>query len=236
MVIVYAAILCLSAFLAAWAGARLLRRMAALIPGVLPLGMAILLPASGFLMVVGAPGPVLMGALLVSGLLAYRPRTPTYGLCASAVLVGLLGFQPATASYLSSLPFAAVLAAAGILWWGLVALAAWASPQARPVHGVLASLLPLVGALLQQPEAGSILLDAALIASACLGVVGASGRHIGYGLPTHLGLALLLGYLQIAALWQGAWIAALVSMVVWVVANVWSRTHLLPPERTGQYA
>lgn len=228
MILVYMVILCLTAFLGAWAGVRVMRRLAPMI-GVAPgIGWCMFLPALGLLIVAGAPAPVLVAATGLALWLRWRAARPD-GIVAlvlavtAAILIGLTGLTPATAPYLSTVPPLAALAMAGMTWW-VLALASWGMGHrtAMVAGGSLAALAALAMAPLMVPAASALTLDAAILASAVAGVVLAGGRYYPSTLPPRMGLGLLIGYLQIAAIWQGAWVAAATSSAVWLLAAGWA--------------
>src|SRR6478752_7221188 len=101
MAILYLTLICLSAGLASYVALRGLRRLAPLIHRLPPVGWCAVLPAIGFLMVVGAPAPVLVSALLVGAALQFSPGRfeSSLWLCALlllAVLIGLSGLSAPT--------------------------------------------------------------------------------------------------------------------------------------------
>ncbi len=228
MLMVYTLILCVSALLMAWAAVRVARRVLPMLGLPVRVGACVLVPATSFLMVLGAPAPMLMGAILIFVVLTMRARrhdvvlVPVL-LMLAAVLIGMTGLHAPTATYLSALPAVSVSAAAGLLWFCLTGSAMFASASARMfLYGTLASVAVLGGAPLLVPATLPIAQDAAIFGCALLGVLLAGGGGFSIGLAGRLGVGFILAYLQLAALWQGAWVAGLASIAVWVVAIGWS--------------
>lgn len=225
MVTTYIVILCLSAALAGWAAVRLMRRFGPM-AGFRPrAGLATLLPAVGFLTVAGAPASVLVGALVLGLLFLLLPERPVniaLVLLAASLLV-MAGLKGPVAAYAAHVPPMALYAAVAVLAYGLAGAAWFAAPKGVALPcGLLASLLPLAVAPLFEPAKASLAYDALILASAVLGVLLAGGRHFAFGAGSRMALGLLLAYLQLAALWQGAWIAALASFALWVATLGWS--------------
>jgi hypothetical protein len=228
MVIAYSILICLSALIGAWAGIRTSRRLMPMLGRDICAGASMLLPALGFLMVVGAPAPMLAGATLLFAALALRPRRDDsiavmLTLLLATVLIGLTGLPTPTAPYLAALPPLAAFAAAGLLWLG-IAGSGWFSSQPAPhfAYGLLASLAALAPAPLLAASAHTLTLDSAIVASAVVGALIAGCRGLHVGTASRMGVAFLLAGLQIMALWHGAWIAALASISIWIAAALWA--------------
>lgn len=227
MVIMYMAIICLSALLAAWVGVRVLRRLAPVLGMGTAVGGCLFVPSVLFWVVVGAPAPALVGAILLAVALAWyarrhvSPALPVV-LVAASVAIGVASFAPATVPYLVKLPHALALLLAGAAWFALAFSARFMSASA-PVftYGVLASLLALGAAPLLVAATHPLALDAAIIGSACIGLLLASCAGLRVDAPSRTALGFLVAFLQVAAVWQGAWMAGLASMVIWLGAAGW---------------
>lgn len=222
MVILYMVVLCLSAFLAAWGGARILARMAPIV-GLPPLGAALaLLSAVAFFIVIGAPPSVLVGTLLMAGVVMRFSDMLTVGaVLLATVMIGLMGVHGETAPYLATLPRAGALALAGLVW---VTLAASAYPMGERVlpasWGLMAALGVLLASPYWAPNATWIAFDAAILLAALGGML-LGGTRV-WSTATRLGFAYLLAFLIVAALWHGAWMAAAGAILCWGGAAGWS--------------
>jgi hypothetical protein len=237
MVIVYMVVICVSALLAAWAGTRLLRRIGPLVGLQSGAGWCAAVPALGFLMVIGAPAPVLVAALLLGVMMQLAPQrlgtiVPQFLLMIAAVLIGLIGLPSIAAPYLTALPHPLLLAAAGVLWLGVLLSVTYSTDIVTSFSGAtLAALAAVATAPLLVSGAGSIAFDAAIIACSLFGIFMARGTALPIGLAPRLVLGLLIGYLQISALWHGAWIAAIASLALWLGGIGWSWVASDPWER-----
>lgn len=210
-----------------WAGVRVARRVMPMLGMEVGVGACLFVPAVTFLVVVGAPPPVLVAALLLAIVLTLRAQrheslaVPLI-LALAAVLLGLTGLHAPTAPYLTGLPPMAAYGAAGVLWYGLAASALFAGSSVTGFsYSVLVSLAAVACASLFLPAASSLAIDSAIIASAIGGVLLAGCAGLSIGNAARMGVGFLLAYLQVAALWQGAWIAGVASIGIWALAVGW---------------
>lgn len=224
MIVLYMVILCLSALIGAWVGVRVTRRIGPMLGGLPGAGWCALIPATAFLIVVGAPAPVLVGALLLSGLLQFRAKKHDGVLVVAmltliVVLIGMTGLHPTDVSYLTTMPSLAALGVAGALWFCLAMSARFTSPSASTFAiAAMASLAVVAAAPIVVPTAHVLTLDAAIIASALAGILLAGSGSLAMGMAARMGQGFLIAYLQVAAIWQGAWIAAIASIAIWLAA------------------
>ena len=229
MVTLYILVLCFSALLGVWAVVRLSRRIMPMLnkrPGT---GAGIFFPSVMFLTVVIAPPAVLVGSLLAAGLVMWRSLrhlspVALLVIAFAAVLVGMIGLRPATAGYLAALPPLVAMAGAGLLWFALTVAAPFGSVRGSVFsYGALASLAAIAASPLQVASTHPLTLDAAIIASAFIGALLAGGGRLETHAATRIGIGFLIAYLQVAALWQGAWITGLASIALWAgaIALAW---------------
>lgn len=227
MITAYILLLCVSAFAMAGAGVWFGRRLLPMLGMAPGMGVAALLPAVAFLIVVSAPAPLLVGTLVLSGMAAWRAHredglVAMLLLAALATLIGLVGFHAPTAPYLATLPPMAGLALLGLVWFGFIFAGRFGNAHGGFfAYGALASLAAVATAPLFVPATHPLALDAALIAAALIGALLAGGYRLGIGTPARLGLGMLVSYLPLAAIWQGAWIAGLAGLAIWAIALGW---------------
>ncbi len=222
-------IICLSAAMAGWAGLRAMRRFAPVLHTTPGAGWCVLLPAMGFLMVIGMPPTVLVGTgVMALGMLYLRGRDellmPRVLLALVGALFALAALHTDPAPLLTVLPLPALWALMLAGWWALIFCGAYAPEKMETFSagGALAAAA-LLAAPLQVSTAIAMTYDAAIMLSAFAGVW-AAGR-VG-ALPVHaavrMAMGLLLAYLQLDALWRGAWMVALASLAVWLGAIGWA--------------
>lgn len=239
MAILYMTLICLSAGLASYVAVRGLRRLAPLIHRLPAVGWCAVLPAIGFLMVVGAPAPVLVSALLTGAALQFFPgrfESPLW-LCALlvlAVLIGLSGLSAPTEPRLAAVPVLAVAAVSGGVWMLLLfGMSTMPEGTGNVALGALPSLLAVAAAPLVAADAAGVTYDAAIILSALGGALLGGGYKLAFGLAPRMALGVVLGYLPIWALWHGAWMAAAASLILscgalawsWVKNDPWGERH-----------
>ena len=227
MLVVYMVILCGSAALAAGAGLRLMRRFAPMVGLPPSSGWCMLLPSVGFLAVAGAPAPVLSASLLVAVALAWwRPATRLLVqavLMIAAILLGLTGLPAMQASYLQSISALAALAVAGVAWLVVAGAACAMSPHPRVFgYGSLLALLPLLAGPVLVTDTQGQALDAAILASAIGAVLLLRPGQLPVTLAARLPLGLLVGYVQVAMVWHGAWQVAAASVAFWLALCAWA--------------
>ena len=231
-------ILCLSAAIAAWSGLRALRRFAPVLHTTPGAGWCVFMPSLGFLMVVGMPATVLAGAgLLALGVLYLRERNEMAGprvlLALAGALFALAALHTDPAARLLIMPMPALLGLMFAGWWILVFVAPYGPVTVAPFSaGIVPAAAVMIAAPLQAPAAMPLAYDAAIIVSAFAGLwlAGRPGT-----LPVHpavrMGFGLLVAYLQLDAVWRGAWIAAAVSLAIWLCSIGWAWVQ---DERWGQ--
>lgn len=231
MIIVYMVILCLSTALAAWAAVRVVRRLMPMLGLPIGAGWCVLLPAVAFLIVVGTPPPVLVGTLLIAGLLAlfghrYDAVSVALMVLMAAVFIGLTGLHAPSLHFLTTIPPLLALACMGILWVVMGFGPYFMRGEATVFSlGAMAALAAIAAAPLQLPSAQPLMFDALIVASAFGGLLLARGGAAEMGTAPRLSLGFLIAYLQLAAIWQGAWLAGVASMVIWMgtIGWVWLR-------------
>lgn len=210
----YILVLCISAFLLAWAlafaGARLGPALGIAIP--LQHGAALFIASLSFLLVAAAPGSVLVASLALFVCPLYWRTAPRLLPPALAVLFALLNL---TLPGVAPLPPLAVYAIAGVAWFALTLThARLPDHYYRGLRPLLAALLPLAAA----PLFGGpfyLALDAALIGFAALGTCRVRVAST-YG-HARLPLTYLYGWLVVTAACHGAYIAAGISAALWLV-------------------
>ena len=225
MIAVYIFIICFSAGLAAWAGLRLWQRVKPLLGNPQGhSGSCAVLPVIAFLIVVGAPASVLLGALaslLIVMLNPHAMQSVTMRIVWAAAMVGLalIFITPPQAKLFGVVPLPVLYGASFVIWVGVIF--AWVQ-TAKPLQSfaliVIFTCLPLAFTPLLIHKTSSVATDAAIIASAWLGALLVAKFHDMSGIAAQLAMAVILGYLQITAIWQGAWIAGGLSIAVWLGA------------------
>jgi hypothetical protein len=227
MIATYIFIICLSTGLASWAGLRLWQRVTPLLGDrYQQAGICALIPVIAFLIVVGAPASVLFFAFATLGIGLMVPtmlqtiewRTGWVGV---AVVVPLIFLHPPKAGLFGTVPLQAIYATSFAMWVAVMVSAAAAEKSLQGFGlSVVLACVPLAATPFLLHHASSVATDAAIIVSAWLGVIVAATSRQMTGAATQFAMAFLLGYLQLAAIWQGAWIAGVASMIVWVMAIV----------------
>lgn len=241
MIATYILILCVSAGFAAWTGLRIWQRIAPLVNGgTTHIGLCASVPAIAFLVVVGAPPSVLCCALAAIVVALRAPsllQRPWLRRSLAVLAIGIpLLFLRAPDPSLWQLPSSAipwVIAALYALPFGfsgllLASISRLASDVRGSACAIIAACTPLATASLIDPRANSVVIDAAILASAWGAVLWLARPHHGAGSAAILSTVLLLGYLQTAAFWHGAWIASLLSILAWIgalVATAMQRTR-----------
>lgn len=231
MIAVYVLILCLSTLLAARAGMGLWQRLAPLLgKHTTHVGLSATVPALAFLIVVGAPPSVLSVtvAMIAYGTLAPRHLERPLARILFAVTVVLLPML-----YLHRPDIVPWLIALAFVWWsGVIATAPRMPSAVSPFAlGVIFTCLPLAATPLLVPKASSIAVDAAILASAWLGVLLSAQPHHTVGRTAQWATSMIIGYLQIAALWHGAWPTALASALVWVACMAYVTFDIMARQR-----
>ena len=225
-------VLCLSTALAAWIGLRAMRRFAPVLhisPGA---GWCVLLPSLGFLMVIGAAPTVLAAAgLLALGMVYVREANelaePRALLSFAGALFAMAALHSDPAPVLQAVPLLALWASMLVCWWGLIFVGAYAPATMLPFStGTIGAAAIILAAPLQMADALPLAYDAAIILSA-FGGLWLVGKVA--ALPVHsavrLAMGVLLAYLQLDAIWRGAWMAGAASLVVWLGAIGWGWTQ-----------
>jgi hypothetical protein len=237
MTLFYLSLICLSAALITFGGVRLYQRLAPLFRYKGGIGMLALLPAIAFLMVIGLPGPALSGALILSlGLVLGGERMSSplaHGLLiVLAVAVGLMGIGTPDAAYAAKMPPVMWYAVAALVWIGMSLSAPYMPSSAGGFTMTTAPAWLAVAAswfLLPGDARGAM--DVAVILSALFGLLVAGARHA-MGEAARYGFVFLITYLQIMAVWHGAWMAAGASICLWLAAAGWMWVQADP---WGQY-
>ena len=220
MIATYIFIICLSAVLASWAGLRLWQRVMLLLGNrQTHSGSCAIIPALAFLMVVGAPGSMLFFALASVAFSIVAPRMFNAvewrtGWVALAVGVAL-AFMP-TPTTVGGLPLSAIYGGSFALWLAIAFSSAVAPNSLSRFAGVvIASCVPLAATPFLLHHTSSVATDAAILSSAWFGILLIARFNQLTGSGAQLATALVLGGLQITAISQGAWIAGIVSILVW---------------------
>lgn len=209
MVTSYILVLCISVWLFTYGLSDVAQRATRLFgPGAsVPPALCVMLPLLAFLMVVAAPAPVLVAALLLLLMDSFAVRLPTPWRLGVMAVLCLLAASSVHYPPVAGVPFALILmgAAAGLM--ALVAAATHLSPQAETLSiSTAAFLLPLLVAPFMAAP-GAIALDVALSLSALLGGVMALKAPAGMG-PARAPLVLITGWMVLEASVHGAWISA----------------------------
>ncbi|MEJ0010890.1 MAG: hypothetical protein WDN72_10765 [Alphaproteobacteria bacterium] len=208
-----------SAWLGGFVLMRLRRRLAPLFGfESFPLGPVVALPAIAFLMVVQAPAPVLVGALLLAFAGWRYDHRPFSLATASAVtllaialgLFGLHGYPELP------IPFAVVAAACGLVWL-VIAVSASEAPRgfARFALVTILALMPLAAAPLLADVPDFLPLDVAILSAALLGVLMLAPAAARAGTGLSAPFAFLFGFLVLRTLSLGGWPFALGALLVW---------------------
>jgi hypothetical protein len=220
MLLVYAIILTCSTAFAAGVFVRIHERLAPLLHRQhTPIGALIAFPMLGFMSVVMVPAPVICAATLA---LFIGWRDDTRGLDRSVGLallllvaaVGLMGIHPPSA-FLWPAPL--TLLVFWLVWWGFTLSAGYLPREmASLLPTATFALAPLIAAPLWSNAPTSIAVDAGLLLSALLGAfIAARGNHR-MALSLCLPLTVMVGFCILRAFAAGAWVFALLSLVLWV--------------------
>lgn len=215
MVALYIPVLCISAWLAAYALLRVADRFYKLLGlrYALPAGIFVLLSTLAFLVVVAAPAPVIIGAILLA-CMQMKHMLPPIAHWGVPLVAAMLTAATVPLPAIANLPPMVLqcLALAGIF---TITMAGYKLPDSfMPCSsGLLLTLLPLLAAPFLGAHS-SVALDVGLIASAILGAAMATGAHATMGLA-RLPLALITGWLMIEASAGTGFIAAAVSLLVY---------------------
>lgn len=215
MVALYIPVLCLSAWLAAYALLRVTNRFYKLLGlrYALPAGVFVLVSTLAFLVIVAAPAPVIVGAMLLGGMQMKRVLPPIahWGLPLIAAMFAASTVHLPTIAHVPPMALQC-LALIGIF---AVTMAGHRLPDGfTPCSSsLLLTLAPLLAAPFLGAH-GSVALDVGLIASAILGAAMASGTHAAMGLA-RLPLALITGWLMVEATAGTGYIATALSLLVY---------------------
>ncbi|MDX2094947.1 MAG: hypothetical protein SFW64_03305 [Alphaproteobacteria bacterium] len=239
MMTAYILVLCFSTWLVVYGLTQLAQRLTRRW-GAAPLLLAapgIVLPLLGFLTVVAAAPAMLVAATLVlfSELFFarrhYRGPTPlrTGALLLAALLaVSTQSFPPGLlpAPAWQALALAAL---AGMLW-----LAKYIPTPLEPASGgFLLVLLPLLLTPLVFGAPAFVALDSALVASSLLAALMAASGNMAVA-ALRAPLALITGWLMLAAATHGAWAGALLSLLIYGALVVYG--HRNEAKNTERYA
>ena len=185
-------------------------------PLLVSAGFVMLLPLLGFMVVVAAPAPVLIGCLLLAGAHLtrrgdYLPAIARFGVSAVAAL---LASSHLAMPVIAHAPVVALHLLALLALFGYALGAAHLPARLAPGSiALLATALPLVAApLFGAPS--YIALDVLIFASVLMGAnmtMPASASITIANQPA----GLLLGWLTIEAATQGAWIPAVISLLIY---------------------
>jgi hypothetical protein len=179
-------------------------------------GFVMLLPLLGFMVVVGAPAPMLVGCILLAGSHftragGYLPIIARFGV---PVIAALLTSMHLTLPALGTVPPVALQLGAVVVLFVYALSADYLPPRLAPAS---LSLLAVAAPLLAAPFFGApsyIALDILILASALLGANMAS-----YGIASiaiaRQPIGLLLGWLMVEAATHGAWIPAAISLCIY---------------------
>lgn len=228
MVASYILILCISAWFTAYALLRVAERVAVLVgqPMKMPAGLSGLVALLAFLVVVNAPGPMIVGALALTGMgligmRRYLPHIATWGV---PLIATLMAVAASPLPEIEGLPPLLVRALALLIPFGL-AMGGRMLPDAmkQGSGALLACLAPLMAApLLGAPS--YLAIDAAIFAAALLGGIMAAGNDARLGLA-RAPMAFVLGWLIVQAGVHGAWMAAVASLLVYGGAIAYAVTQ-----------
>ena len=179
-------------------------------------GFVLLIPLLGFMVVVAAPAPVLVGCLLLAGAHltragGYLPGIARFGVPAVAALLANMHL---TMPVIDRVPPIAFDGVAMLALFGYALSADHLPPRLAPASlAILASALPLAAApLFGAPS--YIALDVLILASVLMGANMAAPGIASMAIARQP-LGLLLGWLTAVAATEGAWIPAGVSLLIY---------------------
>lgn len=225
MVALYIPILCLSAWLAAYALLRVADRFYKLLGlrYALPAGAFVLLSVLAFLIVVAAPAPVIIGAILLA-VMQMKQILPPVAHWGVPLIAAMLAASTVHLPAIANLPPLALQCLALVGIFG-VTVAGHKLPDAfAPCGaGLMFALAPLIAATCLGAHS-SVALDVGLIASAILGAAMAAGPHATMGLA-RLPLALIAGWLMVEATAGTGYIAAALSLLIYAGVIALNATH-----------
>lgn len=242
---IYTAILTFSTLLAVTVFMRLRQRLAPLFGiAALPIGPLVVLPVIAFLMVIAAPPPLLVGALLLTlfgwisdlrglsakwllGVFVAAALLATTGLHVEALMKSVpVGIPPMLAPLGAWLCFMALLGGEVLVTGKL----------AESALSILLALTPLSLAPLASAVPVSVSLDAALIGSALLALLFAAREESLAGHALRWPLVLIMGLLILRTLASGGALFAAASTLIWLGCLFWRHadtvpevTELMPP-------
>ena len=196
-------------------------------PNLIPAGLALLLPILGFLAVVAAPAPMLIGGMLLIGAYLVRPAgyLPPIARWGVPLVAALLTLSTITLPTIAHVPPVVFLLAAMTFIFAITFAADFTpEPFAPASTGMLICLLPLIAAsLLGAPS--FIAVDIVIIASAILGAsILMKENSIAIARQP---IALITGWLIVTAAAHGAWLPASISLLVYggTIAYAMTRNH-----------
>jgi hypothetical protein len=185
-------------------------------PLLISTGFVLLVPLLGFMVVVAAPAGVLVGCVLLAGSHltragGYLPTIARFGVPVVAAL--LAGMHLVMPTIPQAPPIALHLIAMFVLFGCAVSADRLPSRLAPASFSLLAAALPLVAApLFGAPS--YLALDVLILASVLMGANMASAGNASVAIARQP-FGLILGWLAIAAAVHGAWIPAVLTLLIY---------------------
>lgn len=228
---VYQFVLIFSAWFVSWGMGRVL--VYALRVMAIPLHyaqLATLVALLGFLMVVGVPAGVLVGAWVLAAMGVLKPRLLLTRILpiAIAAFLGVIGLQESPGEWPTSLPDVVFYGFAAILFFVMTFLADDVQATRAQFNGVsaLASIPLACVPFLFSTAHASFALDAGLLIASLVG-----GMHVVRGDPPsaaflRMPVGLVMGYSIMQAVHYHAWPLALASTLIWLLGMLVYRKPL----------
>jgi hypothetical protein len=184
---------------------------------LIPPGLTLALPILGFLSVVAAPAPMLIGCVLLVGAHfmragGYLPPIARWGV---PLVAAVLATSNLVLPAIAHVPPVALHLAALVFIFAITFAAETTSEQFTPTSiGMLACLMPLITAPLMGAPS-FIAVDIVIIASSILGasiLIKATSPNIAL---VRQFMALIIGWLIVTSATHGAWIPAMISLLMY---------------------
>ena len=195
-------------------------------PLLVSAGFVMLLPLLGFMVVVAAPAPVLVGCLLLAGAHLTRrgDHLPAIARFGVPVIAALLASMHLPMPVIDHAPVVALHVLAILALFGFALGGAYLPARLAPGStALLLTALPLLAA----PFFGApsfIALDVLILASVLMGTVMVASPLASMNIALQP-IGLLLGWLILVAATHGAWITALASLLVYAGSIGYALTH-----------